>query len=162
MNRVFAPARPATQAGEIDSMESIPGLLKSFKIRAPGLSSCCLGLWRSMRDNLFRCSPFTCTVIHLQFSVIESSGPHEKSTVPTSKLSWIHIRSIWGTHHRIFAWMRKSMIFHRFFWCGFCIYWSSGVKWTFCDEDLAKGCVAKPEPRAGSCLFTYLRLEENL
>jgi hypothetical protein len=36
MNRVVAPARPATQAGEIDSMESFPGLLKSLKIRAPG------------------------------------------------------------------------------------------------------------------------------
>ncbi len=33
MNRVAVPARPATQAGEIDSWDSIHGLLKSLKYR---------------------------------------------------------------------------------------------------------------------------------
>ena len=33
-NSVVVPARQATQAGGIDSLESIPGLLKSLKIRA--------------------------------------------------------------------------------------------------------------------------------
>ncbi len=31
---VLVPARQAALAGEIDSLESIPGLLKSFKMRA--------------------------------------------------------------------------------------------------------------------------------
>jgi hypothetical protein len=33
-NRVIVPVRQATLAGRIDSLESIPGLLKSLKIRA--------------------------------------------------------------------------------------------------------------------------------
>ncbi len=34
MNRVVVPARQSTQAGRIDSLELILGLLKTFKIRA--------------------------------------------------------------------------------------------------------------------------------
>ncbi len=34
INSVTVPARQATQAGRIDTLESIPGLLKSWKIRA--------------------------------------------------------------------------------------------------------------------------------
>ncbi len=34
MNRVVVPARQAAQAGGIDSLEAIHGLLKSFNIRA--------------------------------------------------------------------------------------------------------------------------------
>jgi hypothetical protein len=33
MNRVAVPARQVTEAGGIDCLESIPGLLKSLKIR---------------------------------------------------------------------------------------------------------------------------------
>ena len=33
-NRVVVPARRAAWAGEVDSLESIPGLIKSLKIRA--------------------------------------------------------------------------------------------------------------------------------
>ncbi len=35
-NRIVAPARQPTQAGRIDSLESIPGLLKSLKIPSLG------------------------------------------------------------------------------------------------------------------------------
>ncbi len=37
-NRIVVPARPATQAGGIGSLESIPGILNSLKIRALNIS----------------------------------------------------------------------------------------------------------------------------
>ncbi len=40
--RVIVPARKSTQAGGIDSLESIPELLKSLKIRALGSAKLCL------------------------------------------------------------------------------------------------------------------------
>ncbi len=39
MNRVVVPARQATQAGRIDSLELILGLLKTFKIRPLAMCS---------------------------------------------------------------------------------------------------------------------------
>jgi hypothetical protein len=37
LEKVVVPARQATQDGGIDSLEAIPGLLKSFKIRAQAI-----------------------------------------------------------------------------------------------------------------------------
>ncbi len=80
--RVAVPTRQATQAGRIDSLESIPGLLKSLKIRVLfAHRSLCLFQFLPERGELDRCHGgtylsvgFTCLICQYAY-ILTSNKP---------------------------------------------------------------------------------------